>query len=53
LTRRVDNVGHRPRHRRKLSHRHAPQDDPVGRLENSGSHSSLEKVCRPSEGAVP
>jgi hypothetical protein len=31
----------------------APQDDPIGRLENSGSHSSLEKVCRPSEGAVP
>ena len=53
LTRRVDNVGHRPRHRRKSSHCHAPQDDPVGRLENSGSHSSLEKVCRPSEGAVP
>ena len=65
LTRVVDNVGHPPRHRRKsfvVLHRiatastaaaTAPQDNPVGRLENSGSHSSLEKVCRPSEGAVP
>jgi hypothetical protein len=48
LTRVVDNVGHRPRHCRKLSvvrcriatastaAATAPQDDPVGRLENSG-----------------
>jgi len=31
----------------------APQDNLVGLLENSGLHSSLEKECHPSEGAVP
>jgi len=30
----------------------APQDNPEGLLENSGSHSSLDEECRPSEGAV-